>query len=179
MEYISDFADSAITLPLVAAIWGVLALLGNARLISKWALCVMLVWCVMLVLKALSFVLTAGDPDGMASPSGHTASACIVYGGLAWLLLRHHAPMTAVLAPVALTVLIGISRVAIAAHSVGEVIAGAAIGAAGLLGLALWAEPASRLRAAPIVLISAFVIGLLHGTTLPVERQLQAIVLRP
>jgi membrane-associated phospholipid phosphatase len=84
-----------------------------------------------------------------------------------------------VLAPVAFTVLIGISRVAVQAHSVAEVMTGAAIGAAGLLVLTRWAEPAARLHAAPVVLVSAIMIGLLHGTTLPVERQLQAIVLGP
>ncbi|MFN6995621.1 MAG: phosphatase PAP2 family protein [Aquincola tertiaricarbonis] len=74
--------------------------------------------------------------DGYSFPSGHSAGSAVVYGMLAWLLLRStprhwHAPIVA--AAAALVFTIGVSRVMLQVHWASDVAAGLASGTAWLL----------------------------------------------
>lgn len=74
--------------------------------------------------------------DGYSFPSGHSAGSAVVYGMLAWLLLRStprrwHAPIVA--AAAALVFTIGFSRVMLQVHWASDVAAGLASGTAWLL----------------------------------------------
>lgn len=74
--------------------------------------------------------------DGYSFPSGHTSGAVVVYGMLAYLLLRQlpprwHLPVAA--ATAALVFTIGVSRVMLQVHWASDVVAGFASGTAWLL----------------------------------------------
>lgn len=74
--------------------------------------------------------------DGFSFPSGHSAGSAVVYGMVAWLLLRStprhwHAPIVA--AAAALVFTIGVSRVMLQVHWTSDVAAGLASGTAWLL----------------------------------------------
>jgi membrane-associated phospholipid phosphatase len=77
-------------------------------------------------------------PDsGVGNPSGHTAAAAAVYGGLVAMILRfiwddgRWAFFCAVTTGVLLVVVIGRSRLILDTHSMAEVVVGGAIGIAG------------------------------------------------
>ena len=168
VRFASDFADAAVVLPLVGLVWVALGPRG-----TRWAMACAGTLGAMLVLKAISFRLTAPWPF---SPSGHTASAAIVYGGLAWVLLRPRAGcvLPGVLAA-CVTAGIGWTRLALGAHSVAEVAAGAAIGTAGLVWLTK-VVPLSG-RAWPALVMTALVWSAVHGASLGIEEQLRRVIL--
>ncbi len=83
---------------------------------------------------------------GIHSPSGHTAAAAVIYGGLCVLLLRGRVPDGVLFAvPPAFAVLFGVSRLAVHAHVPAEVLMGGGIGLAGAAVLV----PAGRPPAGP------------------------------
>ena len=167
VRFVSDFADAAVILPLVGLLWPVLGRAG-----TRWVLACMLTLGGILLLKAVCFRLTGPWPF---SPSGHTASAAIVYGGLAWVLLRPRLgrAVPALLA-VAAVGLIGWTRLQLGAHSVAEVAAGAAIGAAGFAWLA-WRTPELS-RMWPVMAVTVLVWTALHGQSLGIEEWLRGAV---
>ncbi|MEF7616220.1 phosphatase PAP2 family protein [Aquincola sp. MAHUQ-54] len=74
--------------------------------------------------------------DGYSFPSGHTSGAVVVYGMLAYLLLRHLPPrwhLPVVAATAALVFTVACSRVVLQVHWASDVIAGFASGTAWLL----------------------------------------------
>ncbi len=168
LRFITDFADAAVVLPLVAVVWALLGRWG-----TRWAVAVALTLGAMAGLKVLSFATV-----GAFSPSGHTASAAIVYGGLAWVLLR---PAWGRVVPGLLAVAgvaaIGWTRLALAAHSPLEVLVGAAVGCAGLVALGqvssrLSPASARRCRAAMAVPV---VWVLFHGHSIDLEGRLRGL----
>lgn len=92
--------------------------------------------------------------DGFSFPSGHTAGAVVVYGMLAYLLLRQLAPrwhLTVAVATAALVFTIGFSRVMLQVHWASDVLAGFASGTAWLLTCVLmieWLRRPARARGA-------------------------------
>lgn len=92
--------------------------------------------------------------DGFSFPSGHTSGAVVVYGMLAYLLLRQLAPrwhLPVAVATAALVFTIGFSRVMLQVHWASDVLAGFASGAAWLLTCVLlieWLRRPARARRA-------------------------------
>ena len=154
-------------LPLLATVWAVLGRRG-----TRWAVAVAATLGSMVLLKLTSF---AAAGPWTYSPSGHTASAAIVYGGLAWVLLR---PMSGRLIPGLIAALcvaaIGWTRLALAAHSLAEVAVGAAVGFAGLAWLSQ-VKPAQG-RVWPALVAVAAVWILFHGLSLGAEDWLRGLV---
>jgi membrane-associated phospholipid phosphatase len=115
---------------------------------------------------------------GLKSPSGHTASAAVVYGGLLALLLPEPArgarrPFAALLLAAAFAVLFGGTRLALHVHTRSDVLAGACLGVAGALALARLAGPRPPgLRVAIPAAAAVAVVLLLHGTHLRAETQI-------
>lgn len=73
------------------------------------------------------------DPGSYGFPSGHAIASTVVYGGL---LLRDSAREYRLAAPaVALIALVGLSRVVVGVHYLGDVLAGHAVGLVLLAGL--------------------------------------------
>ncbi len=174
MQFVTDFADLAVLLPLALCIGVGLAWLGWQRGALAWALAMGSTLAGTLVLKLL--LLGCGSRDAF-SPSGHTAAGVAVYGGAAALWLRRRfGPVPSVLRgalPVA--VVIGISRVAVYAHSAAEAAAGAALGACGVAVLVRLAGPEPALaRPGRVVLAGCLVLLALHGVRLHIEPLMRA-----
>jgi membrane-associated phospholipid phosphatase len=178
VNFISDFADQAVLLPVALAIG--LALLTQRwyRGAAVWALAVVGTFSTMLALKlvfiACSESLGATD---LHTPSGHVAAATVVTGGLACLLLRRRASVLPVAALAA--IVIGVSRLMLGVHSLPEVVLGAVVGLAGALALLLLAgRPPPGLEARRIALIAVAITVVLHGLHFPAEAHIHATALR-
>jgi membrane-associated phospholipid phosphatase len=171
MHFITDFGDQAVVLPLAGAIAIALALLGWRRGAAAWLLCVAATLGIVLAGKLTILACGPISLVSLRSPSGHTAAAAVAYGGLLALL----APppwrvRLAVGAAVAIAVVVGASRLALAVHSRSEVLVGALIGVAGAVLLARFAgeRPAGLRRAVPLA-VAVGVLVLFHGEHLQAE----------
>lgn len=136
---------------LVALVAGAIALLLALR--RRWR--VFVPWCIALGSAAASdhatrqFVQRPRPFDGhgfiaetgFSFPSGHAAGSMVLFGLLAYLLLRQLPPRRhrdVVAAAVALVTIVGFSRVLLQAHYLSDVLAGYALGAFWLVvGIAL------------------------------------------
>jgi membrane-associated phospholipid phosphatase len=172
LNFLTDFADQAVALPLVLAV--LLGLLGLRwwRGAGAWALAACFTFGTILLLKIVfAACATQLAATGIHSPSGHTASACLVYGGLFVLLARRPSHMlTALFIAAAFAIVFGYSRLALEVHTPGDVAAGGLIG---LLGVAVLVVAAGR-RPEPLLRwpIGVSVVGVLvvfHGFRLPAE----------
>ncbi|MCW3475589.1 hypothetical protein OL599_13475, partial [Rhodovastum sp. RN2-1] len=87
MLFVTDFADQAVVLPLAVAIALSLWLAGWGRGALAWCAAIAATFAAVGALKLAVFAFGAPPvlPD-LRSPSGHTAAAALVYGGLAALL---------------------------------------------------------------------------------------------
>jgi membrane-associated phospholipid phosphatase len=168
MLFLTDFADQAVVLPIVVAVAIVLAALGWRRGALAWLGAIGATFGVILLLK-LGFLACAPvfGPWALHSPSGHTAAAAVVAGGLVAVLAG---PRWAVLFAALLAALtIGLSRLELGEHSLPEVAVGALLGLAGAAGLAHLAGRPPRARPVPLLAVAVLLAMLLHGTHLPAE----------
>ncbi|OIQ69227.1 PAP2 superfamily protein [mine drainage metagenome] len=178
--FLTNFGDSAVTLPLAVAVLALFALSGSLSLLRGWLLVVALCGFSVALLKiGFSDCAAAGPLGRPFSPSGHTAMSTLVYGGLALLASAGRPPgvrLVALIPALALALAIGVSRVVVHAHSPSEVVAGFAIGGGALL-LLHRATARATLRGSPLALIAvALVVALaMHGTRWPIEQQLQRL----
>jgi membrane-associated phospholipid phosphatase len=166
MSFLTDFADQGVMLPLAVAMAVSLWLAGWPRAACAWTATVTATFAVIGAMKLAVFVY--GPPawlPSLLSPSGHTASAALVYGGSACLLAERTAfPVRALLVAGAFAGAIGFTRVALTVHTAPDVLAGAAIGIAGALILSrLAGERPRQLRTAiPLSVALSVLIGF-HG----------------
>jgi membrane-associated phospholipid phosphatase len=178
MTFITDFADQAVILPLVLAIGIGLLLQGWGRGAIAWAFAVVATFAAMLALKLLCMACASsfGTSD-LHTPSGHVAAATVVTGGLAALLLRRHATVLPLAALAALVV--GVSRLALGAHSLPEVALGAVVGLAGAYALQWIAgPPPANLNVRRIVGIAGVTVVVFHGMHFPAEAHIRATAFR-
>jgi membrane-associated phospholipid phosphatase len=181
MLFLTDFADQAVVLPVAAVVLVVLLMLGWRRGALAWVLGVGGVLVTMLVLKLIVFACIWRLPWlGLSSPSGHTAAAAVVYGGLLALLVprQRGGPLLAALAGGALASLVGFTRLAMRVHTVPDVVVGAAVGVAGAVLLRSFAgvRP-ERLSSPRLVLAVCVAIGLFHGHRLAAETRIRWLAL--
>src|SRR5690242_12261261 len=135
---VSDFADQGLILPLAVGIGLLLALSGWRRGALAWAVAIGATLVVIVLLKLRFFgCAPVLDPEARGNPSGHTAAAAAVYGGLAGLVVRVirddrlWSIGAALLVAGVLAAIIGQSRLLLDRHTVAEVLSGGAIGIAG------------------------------------------------
>ena len=189
MKFLTDFGDQAVVLPLTAAIAITLLVFGWWRGAIGWAVAVPGVFAVVLSLKIIFYACHAVLPDwGIRSPSGHTASAAVVYGSLLAMLghrgvgstvrlLGRHL-LLAVIAALLLALLFGISRVDLGAHTVPDVLVGGAVGVVGaLLFVALAGRPPRRFRGWMLGIVVAVVAVFCHGHELHAEEAIQRLAI--
>ncbi len=176
MSFFTDFADQAVILPLTFAIAVTLAVLGWFRGALAWTLAIGGTFGVMLGLKLVFIACGQMVPEtGLRTPSGHTAAAAIVVGGLIALTgLGSASRMTvAVLSAVGAAVLFGFSRLWLGAHTLSEVIVGGCVGSAGALVLVwLAGQPPASLRTDRLAAVVLAVVILFHGFHLPAEAEI-------
>ncbi len=164
LHLITDLGDQAVILPLLLAAGLVLLMAGWWRGALAWFTAVPATLGIVLLAK-LSTMACQGllPPVGLLSPSGHTASAGVVYGGLLALVVG--GPRAALLCAAAVAAAVGYTRVALGVHTVADVVAGGLIGTAGAMALAALAGPRPPLRRGWIGVAAACVavLVLFHG----------------
>ncbi len=176
MQFLTDFADQQVMLPLGLVLGLMLALSGWRRGALVWVAGVSGTLACLAVLKivflACGWRWTGGE---LVSPSGHAASAALFYGGFPLLVLRPDgaARYPRLLIPFAVAALIGASRRVLHNHRPAEVMLGSTIGGAGafLLPLLAGRPPPLPLRrmALPVILV----LALMHGSRLQAETLLR------
>jgi membrane-associated phospholipid phosphatase len=174
VNFVTDFADQAVLLPLALVVAGCLGISGWWRGAAVWLLGVGATLALMLLLK-LAF-LACGPDDVLRSPSGHTAAAAVICGGLMVVLggSRRLAVPVAVLA----AVLIGASRLALGVHTPLEVLVGGCAGVGGAALTAKLAGPFPELRRNRIAIAVVLVLVLLHGMHMPAEAHIRGFAER-
>ncbi len=181
MQFLTDFGDQGLTLPLSLTVAIAFAASGWRRGALAWVGVVVGTLGCLAVLKVLFMACgwrwTSGQ---LSSPSGHTASAALLYGGFCLLLLRPRGPWrhATLLIPLLFAALVGLSRVLLHYHTVVEVIGGGLVGTIGAALLPRLAGPPPPLLSlrrvlAPIVLV----LVLLHGGQLQAEVLLRSFVI--
>ena len=183
LTFVTDFADQAVILPVVAVVFLILLAQRRWRVAGAWMLVVPGVLGTLLVLKVACFacgwLLPAFDLDQLAlrSPSGHVASATVVSSGVFALQARRLRVGTipAVLsATLAVAVIIGVTRVLLGAHSTSEVVVAAFVGGAGAVAFArLSGQHLLEKSGLPVAAAAAFMVVIFHGSHLPAEAIIQ------
>jgi membrane-associated phospholipid phosphatase len=173
--FVTDFGDSAVTLPLAAWVLIFLMAAGRRQVAFAWAAAVVataaMIGALKLVLGACGAAATLAH---LASPSGHTAMSTVVYGALALLIAVPLAPRArgAVALAAAVAIIgIGWSRVVLHDHSRAEIAVGFLVGAAGLglFRLLLARDEARAVRLKWLLLGVAVLVAVMHGTRWIVE----------
>lgn len=167
--FLTDFADEAVVLPTTFVVGVALWLLGWRRGAVSWVVVVCGTLFAMLVLKLL---LIACGPDQfphVRTPSGHTAAAAVLAGGVSALWTQRHRCTAAMIAACAAAGIIGVSRYMLGLHTVFEVLAGAVVGICGAIVFAYVAGPAPRMRLRWVVIPILLNLAVFHGRTADVE----------
>lgn len=174
MQFLTDFADQAVVLPVVLAIGLVLLAQRWWRGAAAWAATVVATFAVMLALKIL---LIPCGTAAIHTPSGHVAAATFVTGGLAAMLRCRRG----IVVPVVLlaAVVIGASRLVLGLHTWPEVVIGALVGMAGAMAMQrLAGPPPPSIDARRLVLITLAVALVFHGLHLPAEAEIRGTAWR-
>jgi membrane-associated phospholipid phosphatase len=173
MQFLTDFADQAVVLPVSLIVAAILALLGWRRGAFAWLVAVIGTLGAMALLKVAFFA--CGDvvvPDAdIHSPSGHTAAAAVAYGGLTALL--GFSPPASFAISVVTALVFGFTRVVLGYHTLPEAMLGGLVGIAGAAAL-IWiaGRPPPRMRNG--LLLGALLLGILlfHGAHVHAETAL-------
>ena len=175
MYSLTDFADQAVILPLTVVVLICLALAGWWRACITWLSAVGGTLLLILLMKAgFDMLAMQFGSDYLISPSGHVAGATVVYGGLIVLLLRGTLPDVVVAAlPLLVACGIGQTRVALMAHTPGEVLAGAIVGLIGTTGIVAFMGPRPQLPRLRLVAVASCTVLLLHGQHLGAEEAIR------
>lgn len=176
-RYLTDFGNTAVTVPLAVLTTGFLVAARQQRLALAWGSVILACAAVMAALK-LSFRV-CGYPLGasMMSASGHTAMSIAVYGGIAVVVgstLGPAARAALFLGTAVFTLGIAVSRTIAGFHTPLEVVVGFGVGLAALLAAIIVVR---RWRPAELplwwLLAGAVVVFLVfHGTRWPAEQAL-------
>ncbi len=179
MQFLTDFADQAVMLPVAALVAAGLALSGWWRGLFAWIVAVVGMLGTMSLLKYIFYACSIPlAVTGIHSPSGHTAASAAIYGGGLLLLLRGRLPVPVLAAiPFVFAVVFAISRLAVHAHDVAEVLVGGAVGLVTAAVLAALAGPRPPLRAWPTAVGVLVVVICLHGIRLQAESTIHRFVL--
>ncbi len=178
MSFLTDFADQAVILPLAVVLAAALAVAGWRRAALAWCLAVPATLA--LVLAAKMAVASCGQflpLSGLRSPSGHTASAALIYGGLLALTLpAARRGGRAVWLAGAIALVFGVTRLALHVHSRSDVVVGAGIGVLGamLLTRLAGARPPHVRMALPVAATLVIVL-MFHGQHLRAEDRIHRV----
>lgn len=179
---VTDFGDQAVVVPLAVGIALLFALSGWRRGALAWTAAIGSTLSLILFLKlrffACDHLLTEAPPG---NPSGHTAAAAAVYGGLLaiamrsiWNVKRWALPCTVAIAGF-LAVVIGASRLILDLHSMEEVVVGGTIGVVGALSFVMLAGPPLRgVRMLRVVAIGLLIVFVLYGFRITAEAALKS-----
>jgi membrane-associated phospholipid phosphatase len=175
VTFLTDFADQAVLLPLALVVALCLGISGWWRGAAAWLLGVGATLTLMLLFK-IAFIACGPADDVLRSPSGHTAAAAVVCGGLATVLgvSRRLTVPVAFLA----ALIIGGSRLALGAHTPLETLVGGATGIGGAWLIARSAGPAPAFRRGRVAIAAILVVVVLHGARMPAEAHIRGLAWR-
>ncbi len=180
-QFVTDFGDQAVLLPLAAGVALVFALAGWRRGALAWVAAVAGTLAAMLAFKLVFLACGHLLPGGQIhSPSGHTAAGAAIYGGLLAMAARRftgHGRWTLACALLAMLV-IGASRLALGVHTGLEVAWGGAVGVCGAVAAErLAGTPPPGLRMGRLAGVTLLVLALLHGVHMPAEAAIRSAAL--
>ena len=181
---VSDFADQAVVLPIAVATALMFALSGWRRGALAWSAAIGTTLGLILALKLLRFFACDDlllEPSAR-NPSGHTAAAAAVYGGLiatavrsVWNVERCVLSWTAAIT-LPLAVSIGATRLILGLHSTMEVVVGGTVGVGGAVAfVALAGPPPHTVRMSRVVITGLVIIVVLYGFRMPAEAAIKSI----
>ncbi|RFD19793.1 phosphatase PAP2 family protein [Komagataeibacter melaceti] len=180
IRFITDFADQGDILPVVATVAAVMVWREWRRGASVWLVTVVLTLALMLVLKIMGLYYAVFMQARVFSPSGHVASACLVYGSLLIMMGREAfigLPTLTMLPLMFVAAVMAYTRLVLHAHTVSEVVTGAMIGSIAAVVLGFKCGPVPRalwVYLLPALVGSAF---LFHGWHLGAEAAIRHLVL--
>jgi membrane-associated phospholipid phosphatase len=173
--FVTDFGDSAVTLPLALLAFGFLVGAGERRIALSWVLaiggCAVAIGVLKLGFGACGERIPLGH---IVSPSGHTAMSTAIYGSLALLAGARLPPgrRRALHAAAAFAVIaIAMSRAVLHEHDVAEIVLGGIVGAGAVMFFhrALRREKPPALRLAWLLACGAGLVAVMHGTRWMIE----------
>jgi len=174
-NFITDFGDSAVTVPLALLVFCFLFAAGQRRLTLGWVLAIggsaVVIGALKIVFGACGHELTQVH---LISPSGHTAMSTAVYGSLAPLIgarLPSGPRRTVLIAAAVAIVGIALSRVALHDHSRSEIALGfvVGVGAVAVFRVALSRQAAPVLPLGWLLLSGGILVVVMHGTRWMIE----------
>jgi membrane-associated phospholipid phosphatase len=184
-RFITDFGDQAVVFPMAVGIALVFALSRWRRGALGWTVAIGATLGLVLLLKIVCLACGHLVPEArLNSPSGHTAAAAAVYGGLAGIVMRslwNDKYWLAGTFTVALlcAVVFGATRLMLGAHSIPEVIVGGTIGVGGAIAsTALAGVPSPAVRMSRVAVMGLTILFLLHGFHLPAEAAIRSAAFR-
>ncbi len=171
---ITDFGDSAVTVPLALFCVAYLLLARRHRAALALALSSGGAALVILLLKlALQSCLPGRNGALLTSPSGHAALSASVYGGLA-LLLSQGLPRRPLLLTATALLVAGIaaSRLALKAHTPPEILLGLLVGGgfALLMARLICGEPPFHPQRGSLLALAALILLATYGLRSPAEQ---------
>jgi membrane-associated phospholipid phosphatase len=175
LKVVTDFGDSAVTVPLALLTLIFLVGVGSRRAAFAWLAAILSCAATVGILKlALG---ACGDRPlsvGLVNPSGHAAMSATVYCSLAVLVgstrcARDRSAL--VVFALMISAAIGISRIALRMHSGLDVIVGLAVGltSAVMFGAVLAAGPVATLSVPQLTTTLWLLVAMMYGTRWPVE----------
>ena len=178
--FVTDFGDSAVTLPLSAMALVFLLTSGWRRAAFAFVLAIGCAGIAIGLLKL--FLVSCGRPlvgASLTDPSGHVAMSAATFGSLALAVGRTVSVRQRrwLLAAAALLVgAIALSRILLHAHSPAEVAVGLAVGLLStfVLRAVLGSDEAPPLRLVWLALGAVIVAGMMHGARWPIEEWIKA-----
>ena len=180
-SFVTDFGDTAVTVPLALLMAVILLAAKERRLALGWTLAIL--GCAGAI-AALKLILTAcGQPLGglgLSSPSGHTAMSTAVYGGFAAVIGVHAGRLARTALAVgaaALLLAIAWSRAILHSHSPIEVLVGLAVGMTALaaIRLAVARHPPQSLPIGWLAAVALAIVLLFHGERWPAEQVIRRL----
>ena len=174
-NFITDFGDSAVTVPLALLILIFLFAAGASRLALGWVRaiggCAVIIGGLKLIFGACGHELTFVH---IVSPSGHTAMSTAIYGSLALLIGQRLPPAqrrTILIAAAIAVVGIALSRVALHDHSRSEIAVGFLVGVWAVVSFrgTLLRHAAPALPLGWILLSGGILVAVMHGTRWMIE----------
>lgn len=179
LQFITDFGDQALLLPLAFGVLLIFALVGWIRGVLAWGAAIgsMLMLMLFLKLHFLSCVPFAPD-TALRTPSGHTAASAAVYGGMLAIAARlTTGTMRWTLAcTLAAALIVGTTRLLLGVHTLAEVLVGGLVGmAAAVAATVLAGPPPARLRLRDMGVLALLILVILHGLRLPAEAAIRTL----
>ncbi len=175
-QFITDYADQAVVLPVTLAVLASLLLLGWRRAALAWAFCVAATLGTTLFLKLTVMACGVGEGVGLSTPSGHAAGSAVVYGGAAALMFRSRWRGTLAAGVFAALVgaAVGFTRLELHVHTLADVCVGGLVGTLGAIAMRALAGPQPPALNLPRLAAAAFAAAVVfHGQRLDAEPRLR------